>query len=110
MSLTAVVKISIGMSQCSLPGRALSRCQAPPAALSRREQTPLPFLLPSLSPHLTSKCQHISLLIGTISSRGPRANPQHNYDNDNIDQMGSSSAGQEMSNQLHIGILNELTE
>lgn len=45
MSLTAVVKISIGVSQWSLPGRALFHCQAPPAALSRREQTPLLFLL-----------------------------------------------------------------
>lgn len=85
MSLTAVVKISIGVSLWSLPGRALARCQAPPAALSRREQdspplSPPPFSrsLSISSPHLTSKCQHISLLIGTISSRGPRANPQHN--------------------------------
>lgn len=48
MSLTAVVKISIGVSQWSLPGRALFHCQAPPAALSRREQTPLLFLFPHL--------------------------------------------------------------
>lgn len=46
MSLTAVVKVSIGVSQWPLPGRALSHCQASPAALSRREQTPLLFSPP----------------------------------------------------------------
>lgn len=71
MSLTAVVKMSIGVSQRYLPGHALSRFHAPPAALSRWEQTPLFVLLHTLS-LFTSKCQHITLLIGTISSPGAR--------------------------------------
>lgn len=64
MSLTAVVKMSIGVSQWSRPGRALSCCQAPPAALSRREQPPL-------SPH-PPKCQHITLLIRDHQFAGAR--------------------------------------
>lgn len=68
----------------------------------------IPHLLPLL---LTSKCQHISLLIGTISSRGGWE-LTHSIIRIMVIliRWGGCTAGQEMHDQLHIGIFNELTE